>query len=230
MITVNRVFDAKKFLQENSEKTMIIVSRIFQFSRSILQSSINREKTATTSSNRKSQNGLNKILENHETQIVHEFIRRLLIYSIPPTKSLIFNSIRNLKLKQNFLFQGFFQRWFQTWWKTHNLHTIKIKSLATVRYTAANAQAIENWFKGYRLMLRKLNIKKKRNIINFDEQGVRIGCMKKQNILMSDDISEFYVLNFENRQSLIIFENINAADDLPPPFMLVIQGQELMKS
>ena len=110
MITANRVFDAKKFLQENPEKTMIIVSRIFQFSRSTLQSSINREKTTTTSSNRKSQSGLNKNLKNHETQIVHEFIRRLLIYSIPFIKPLIFNSIRNLKLKQNLLFQNPSQR------------------------------------------------------------------------------------------------------------------------
>ena len=79
-------------------------------------------------------------------------------------------------------------------------------------------------------MLKKLNIKKKRNITNFDEQGIRIDCMKKQNILMFDDISEFYVLNFENKQSLIIFENINAVDDLFFFFMIVIQDQKLMKS
>ena len=79
-------------------------------------------------------------------------------------------------------------------------------------------------------MLKKLNIKKKRNIINLDEQRVRIGCMKRQNILMFDDVSEFYVLNSENKQFLIIFENINAADDFFPSSMLVIQGQELMES
>ena len=143
MNTADRILDAKKFLQKNPEKTMIIVFRIFHFSRSILQSSINREKTTTaTSLNRGG--GHNKILEDHQTQTVHEFIRRLLIYSIPLTKPLIFNAIRNLKMKKNLFFQNPFQRWFQTWWKTHNLHTIKIKPLATIRYTAADAQAIEN--------------------------------------------------------------------------------------
>ena len=48
--------------------------------------------------------------------------------------------------------------------------------------------------------------------------------MKKQNILMSENVSEFYVLNFENRQFLTIFENINVVDDFPLPSMLVIQG------
>ena len=73
---VNRIFDAKKFLQENSEETMIIVSRIFHLPRSTLQSSINREKTTPTSSIRNDQGGLNKILEDYQTQAVHEFICR----------------------------------------------------------------------------------------------------------------------------------------------------------
>ena len=109
MNTADRIFDAKKFLQKNPEKTMITVFRIFHFSRSTLQSSINREKTATaTSLNRGGDH--NKILKNHQTQIVHEFIRRLLIYSISFTKSLIFNAIRNLKVKKKIFFRGLFQR------------------------------------------------------------------------------------------------------------------------
>ena len=59
-------------------------------------------------------------------------------------------------------------------------------------------------------MLKKLNIKKKRNIVNFDEQKIRIDCIKRQKILMFDDIAEFYFLNFENKQFMIIFEFINA--------------------
>lgn len=85
-----------------------------------------------------------------------------------------------------------------------------------MRYTAADARAIEEWFQGYRLVLRTLNIRKPRNVINFDEQGVRIGCMKKREIVVPEDILEFYALSPENRQSLTIFENINAAGDPPP--------------
>ena len=79
-------------------------------------------------------------------------------------------------------------------------------------------------------MLRKLNIKKRRNIINFDEQKVRIDCMKRQKILMSENVLKFYSLSFENRQSMIIFENINAVDEYSVFFMLIIQNYELMKT
>ena len=105
--TADRIFDAKKFLQENPEKTMIIVSRIFHFSRNTLQNSINRE-TVTASLNR--DDGHNKILKDHQTQTVHGFIRRLLTYSIPFIKPLIFNAIRNLKMKKISFFQSSFQR------------------------------------------------------------------------------------------------------------------------
>lgn len=54
--------------------------------------------------------------------------------------------------------------------------------------------------------------------------------MKHQKILILDDIQEFYVFSFENRQSLMIFKNINAAEEYPPSFMLIIQDQELMKT
>ena len=123
MNIVDRIFDAKKFLQENPKKTMIIVFRIFHFSRSTLQSSINREKTATaTSLNRGG--GHNKILEDHQIQTVHEFIRRLLIYSIPFIKFLTFNAIRNLKVKEIFFFKIFFSDDF----KRDGKHIIYIRS------------------------------------------------------------------------------------------------------
>ena len=45
------------------------------------------------------------------------------------------------------------------------MHTIKTKRLATARYTArytaADTQEIDNWFKAYRTMLRDLNIRKR---------------------------------------------------------------------
>ena len=54
--------------------------------------------------------------------------------------------------------------------------------------------------------------------------------MKRQDILVPEDILGFYSLSPENRQSMTIFENINAAGEYPVPPMLIIQGQELMEA
>jgi hypothetical protein len=71
---------------------------------------------------------------------------------------------------------------------------------------------------------------KKRNIFNFDEQKVRIDCIKRQNILVSENVSKFYAINLENRQFIIIFESINIVNEFPLSLILIIQDQELMKS
>lgn len=89
---------------------------------------------------------------------------------------------------------------------------------------------MEQWFQGYKAVLKNLNVRKKRNIVNFDEQGVCVGCMKKQEILVPNDVVEFYALSPENRSSLTIFEAINAAGEYPIPPVLIMQGQELMES
>ena len=54
--------------------------------------------------------------------------------------------------------------------------------------------------------------------------------MKRQKILMLLDVAEFYSLNSENKQFIIIFENINAAEEYFLFFMLIIQNQKLMKT
>ena len=222
-----RINETKKFLSDNPHEIIVIVVRLFYLFDSILRSFIVR---SSSTAQPKAKEESNKILKQHQIATFHKFIRLLLTYSMPFIKSLIFNVIRNLKLKKNKTFQGSSKRWFQTWWKKNNLHTIKIKSLTTVWYTAKNAQQIENWFKKYCAMLKELKITKKRNIINFDEQGVRIGCMKRQKILVLLNVAEFYFLSSENRQFITIFENINAVGEYSPPLMLIIQGQELMKT
>lgn len=227
MNTTTRVDKAKKFLADNPQEAIATVARLFDLPDSTLQSSIIRTSITVQP---KARGGTNKILQEHQTTAVHGFIRSLLASSIPPTKPLIFNAIRNLKQKEKFGFRGPTKRWFQTWWKANKLHTIKTKPLAAIRYGAGDLHEVEKWFREYKAVLRKLNIKKKRNIVNFDEQGVRIGCMKRQDILVPDDVLEFYSLSPENRQSMTIFENINAAEEYPIPSMLIIQGQELMES
>ncbi len=73
-----------------------------------------------------------------------------------------------------------------------------------------------------------LNIRKKRNIINFDESDFRSECMKKQKIIIFIEIKEHYQVNFENRKSLIIIEIINAVEEFFFSLMIIIQKQDLM--
>ncbi len=47
---------------------------------------------------------------------------------------------------------------------------------------------------------------------------------------MSKDISDFYSISFENRKSLIIIEEINAADHKFILLLLIIQKQRLMQN
>ena len=54
--------------------------------------------------------------------------------------------------------------------------------------------------------------------------------MKKQKILMSDDVNEFFAINSEDRKSLIVFEMINVVGDFPIPPLIVIQGQKFMSN
>ena len=91
MNTATRISEAKIFLRENPEEAVATVSRIFKLPSSTLQRSIARENEGGSES--KPRGGHNKILKDHQTVAVHGFIRRLLTYSMPPTKPLILNAI-----------------------------------------------------------------------------------------------------------------------------------------
>jgi hypothetical protein len=54
--------------------------------------------------------------------------------------------------------------------------------------------------------------------------------MQKEDILMFKNISDFYSLSFENRKSLIIIEEISAADHKLISLVLIIQRQRLMQN
>jgi hypothetical protein len=75
------------------------------------------------------------------------------------------------------------------WWKANGLHKIKSKPLAVVRLTAQQEKDVIKWFEKYRATLSQYNIKR-RNIVNFDEAGFRVGCAKGQWILVPEDIQE----------------------------------------
>jgi hypothetical protein len=54
--------------------------------------------------------------------------------------------------------------------------------------------------------------------------------MKGQEILISLNIKEMYNVSLETRKFIIIIEMINAADEYPPSFMIIIQKFEIMTS
>ena len=97
-----------------------------------------------------------------------------------------------------------------------------------IRFEAAQESDVTRWFADYRRALKTLNIRKRRNILNFDEAGFRIGCMRGQEILVPMEIKQFYAVSPENRRSATIIETINAAGDYLPPLMVIIQGHDIM--
>jgi hypothetical protein len=97
------------------------------------------------------------------------------------------------------------------------------------QYGAVTNSDVMKCFDKYKNILRELKIQR-RNLINFDETGFRIDCSKEQEIIVSDDVQEFYEVSSENRKSVTIIEMINAVDDYLTSLMIIIQGQEIMTS
>ncbi len=75
-----------------------------------------------------------------------------------------------------------------------------------------------------------MKIRKRRNIVNFDEIDFRSKCMKKQEIIVFIEIKEHYQISSENRKSLTIIEMINAVEEFSFSLMIIIQRQDLMIS
>ena len=89
------------------------------------------------------------------------------------------------------------------------------------RFGAATIAEINDWFDKYKNVLKALNIRKRSNIINFDESGFRIGCTRGQEIIVPRDIKRFYAVSPENRKSVTVIETINASGDYTPHFIMI---------
>ena len=181
-----RILCAKDFLKENPDEKPVTAARIFQIKPTSLNSSLTRKTSGI-------RGGHNKILQQHHVEALHSYIRSLLAYGIQPTFPLVYNSICNLKRAQNPDFKAPSLAWFRKWYKENKLHTITSKPLAAIRLTAQDEKEVQQWFKGYRQTIQEKKIKRK-NIINFDEAGFRVGCAKGQKILVPIDILEVWFL------------------------------------
>ena len=78
--------------------------------------------------------------------------------------------------------------------------------------------------------MKKLNIRKQNNIINFDENESRIECFRKQEIMMSENINQFYSINSENRKSMNIIKMIDAAENFFFSSFIIVADQKIMIS
>jgi hypothetical protein len=95
---MNRIFiiitlgmkQAKKFLKENSTESRAVTARIFNVNVKSLTAFINRGSIKTNE-------GHNKILQNHEKNALDDFIRSLLKHGILSTSQLVFSAIVRLK-------------------------------------------------------------------------------------------------------------------------------------
>ena len=58
-------------------------------------------------------------------------------------------------------------------------------------------------------------------MLNMDELGARIGCLKGENIIVPIKVKELYIASPENRKSVTIIETIYANGKEPlPPFVI----------
>jgi hypothetical protein len=121
-----RIRRAKAFLHENPDEQPITAARIYNLPPTTLWSSLTRPEPTGI------RGGQNKILQEHQKQAIHQFIRSLLAHGIEPTRQLVFNSICHLKRAQDPSFEAPSSAWFSKWWKDNQLHKIKSKPLAVV--------------------------------------------------------------------------------------------------
>ena len=168
--------------------------------------------------------GQNKILSEAQSEAVIQYIRYRAETRLGATKQMIFAAICHLKAAEEPSKPFLSRRWFQSWLKAHSsLHTIKTKPIASDRVIMHDEKVIVEWFQKGR------KIRKGKNIHNFDESGIRVGCPRGEEIVVPIDCKEKCTRSPENRQSLSIIESISA-DGLKPPPAIIVPGKRIMDS
>ena len=89
-------------------------------------------------------------------------------------------------------------------------------------------QDIEIWHKDLRAVIEKHDIQPE-NIYNFDETGIRVGCVSGEEVIVPKNSTTVYTASPENRRSISIIETISAAGKTIPP-VLIIQAKLHMES
>jgi hypothetical protein len=174
--------------------------------------------------------GQNKGLTASQEEIVTRFIREYLEHNMLPTRGVIEGLVANLRQQEGK--DPLSDSWFTKWWKSRSLHKIKTKPIACVRLSAQDEGLVDDFFYGSRGLIQaiqKYHVKK-RNLINADESGFRIGCPRGVEVIVPLDVRELYSVSPENRRSVTIIKAIRAhgVSDIPP--MIIVQGAKHMQS
>ena len=184
-----RIENAKAFLSEHPGEKIACAATIFGIAHTTLYSSIARDKRPKPDIEVK-RGGNNKILDEHQTEVIHRFVRSLLAFGIDPSHGVVFNAIVSLKHAHSPERSAPTPRWFRTWWKANNLHEITTEPLEVEEFTDTHEKNIRAWFVDYRQTLRALQIKNKKSIVNFDAAGFRISSMIGRKVSAPSDISQ----------------------------------------
>jgi hypothetical protein len=168
------------------------------------------------------------MLQDHKKIVFNNFIRSLLKHEILSINQFVFSAI--VSLKRAHYCKTLFKKQFRDWWKQNHFYKIKTKSLSIIRFELDHQRTMINWFSKYKIVLKALNIRKKRNILNVDEIDFRTKYIKSQEIIILIEIKKHYQIRFENRKSIIIIKMINAVNDYFLSLIIIIQKQDIMIS
>lgn len=135
-----RIDGAKAFLRENPHERIASAADIFKLHHTTLYNSISRDKKPPSGLKR---GGHNKILDEHQTETIHQFIRSSLEHGVQPSREAVFSAIVSLKRAQDPERKDPTQRWFSTWWKNNNLDEITSKPPAVAQSTTPQEEAME---------------------------------------------------------------------------------------
>ncbi|KAI9670472.1 MAG: hypothetical protein M1829_004795 [Trizodia sp. TS-e1964] len=180
-----RLSQAIQWLVENPKEQSVTAARIFKVALKALWAALLRKKKGTNSGE---WGGHNRVLTNAESYAVHRFIGDLLDHQILPTWQTIYSAVCALKRDEGR--EAPSTSWLTKWWKNAELHRIKTKPIAAVRYTAQDSTQISEWFEDFNRIVNELDIDRAK-LWNFDEARFQVGCSKSQDILVPEDIQEF---------------------------------------
>jgi hypothetical protein len=165
-------------------------TRVFKLKRTTLSYSIHNLPSTS------SYGGSTQVLTISQENALNLFIRSYLDHNLLPTKGIILAAI--IRVRQPLPPPS--KSWFQKWWKTQPLRKIRTKPVARLRVSGQDKTEVQEWFKNYREVIQKHNIKR-RDIWNFDETGFRVGCPKGEEIYVPLDVKE--VRYFDQRTNII---------------------------
>jgi hypothetical protein len=97
------------------------------------------------------------------------------------------------------------------------------KPLDGKRKTAQDRVNLQKWFRSYKRDIKNWKVKEDR-IYNFDEGGLRVGCMRGEWVYVPRQWNNYYGYSPEDRRSVTVIEGVCADGSCIPP-CIVVEGQ-----